>query len=65
MSTSGGRVLITGHSNTTPALVDFLGGDSVSAIHEAEYDRLYIVVIGPGRVATSVLLRFGAPFEAH
>ncbi len=65
MSISGGHVLVTGHSNTTPALVEFLGGDPVSAIDEAEYDRLYIVVVGAGRAPTSVLLRFGTPFEAH
>jgi len=64
-SNSGGRILVTGHSNTTPALVELLGGDPVSAIDEAEYDRLYIVVVGAGRAATSVLLRFGAPFETQ
>lgn len=64
-SISGGSVLITGHSNTTPALVEFLGGDPVSAIDEAEYDRFYIVIVGAGGEVTSMLLRFGSPFEPH
>jgi hypothetical protein len=49
-----------GHSNTTPALVDALGGASVSPVEEDEYDRLYVVVLGPGETVTSSLLRFGA-----
>lgn len=64
-SISGGRILVTGHSNTTPALVEFLGGDPVSAIDEDEYDRLYIVIVDAGRPPTSVLLRFGTAFESH
>lgn len=60
-----GRFLVTGHSNTTPAMVEALGGDPVSPIDEAEYDRLYVVVREPGRPAVSMLLRFGRPFEAR
>lgn len=56
-----GRHLVLGHSNTTPALVDALGGEPGEPIDELEYDRLYVVFIGPGATET-VLLRFGAPF---
>lgn len=56
-----GRHVVVGHSNTTPALVQQLGGDPVSAIHEAEYDRIYVVVLGADGSVTSSLLRFGAP----
>ncbi len=56
-----GRHVVVGHSNTTPALVQQLGGDPVSAIHEAEYDRIYVVVLGADGSVTSTLLRFGAP----
>jgi phosphohistidine phosphatase SixA len=57
---SGGYHLVVGHSNTTPALVDALGGASVSPVAEDEYDRLYVVVLGPEGTVTSSLLRFGA-----
>lgn len=59
---SPGRHLVLGHSNTTPQLVAALGGDAGSPIDEAEYDRLYIVTLGGNDVST-VLLRFGAPFD--
>lgn len=53
-----GRHLVLGHSNTTPDLVEALGGDSHGPIDEFEYDRLYVVVISGGEINT-VLLRFG------
>lgn len=56
-----GRHVVVGHSNTTPALVERLGGDPLSPIEELEYDRIYVVVLGPDGTATSTLLRFGAP----
>jgi broad specificity phosphatase PhoE len=56
-----GRILVVGHSNTTPALVQSLGGDPVATMPETEYDRLYIVTIGRDGAVSSVMLRFGAP----
>jgi len=59
----GGRHLVVGHSNTTPALVELLGGDPRAEIDEsAEYDRLYIVTIGPDGTSKSALLRYGTPY---
>ncbi len=59
----GGRHLVVGHSNTTPRMVELLGGESGEEIHEPdEYDRLYLLTIdGRGEVNT-ILLRYGAPF---
>lgn len=58
-----GRHLVSGHSNTTPRLVELLGGDPHTPIDEpSEYDRLYIVTLLPGGGASSVLLRYGDPF---
>jgi phosphohistidine phosphatase SixA len=57
-----GRHLVVGHSNTTPELVLALGGDPGSAMETMEYDRLYLVAVGPQGVNT-VLLRFGAPLR--
>jgi len=59
-----GRHLVIGHSNTTPGMVTALGGDPGGPIEEMEYDRLYIVTIAGGDVST-VLIRFGLPYEGH
>ncbi len=58
-----GTTLIVGHSNTTPALVEILGGEPGTDIDEAaEYDRLYVVRIRDDRVDTE-LRRYGAPYQ--
>ncbi len=57
----GGRHLIVGHSNTTPALVALLGGDPGAPIDDAsEFDRLYIVTIDHAGGANTILLRYGS-----
>ncbi len=59
-----GRHLVVGHSNTTPALVEILGGQPGLPIVEAtEYDRLYILTFLNDEVNT-VLLRYGKPFSS-
>lgn len=62
LKSNGGRHLVVGHSNTTPKLVELLGGEPGSKIQEKEYDRLYIVTIGKDGVASTVLIRFGDAF---
>lgn len=57
-----GRHLVLGHSNTTPQLVEALGGDPYSPIEEMEYDRLYVVTLTDDGAST-VLIRFGERFE--
>jgi probable phosphoglycerate mutase len=53
-----GRHLVVGHSNTIPALVEFLGGDPGEPIDEAtEYDRLYLLVLHSDGQVTTTLLR--------
>ena len=55
----GGRILIAGHSNTTPDLVAHLGGVAGEPIVEAtEYDRLYVVTIDQCGVVSTTLLRY-------
>jgi broad specificity phosphatase PhoE len=61
LASDGGRHLIVGHSNTTPALVRMLGGDPISPISESEYDRLYVVSVTAGGEVVSTLLRYGRP----
>ena len=58
-----GKHFVAGHSNTTPQLVEALGGDPGGPIHEMEYDRLYIVTIPPGSTPLTTLLRFGEPYS--
>lgn len=53
-----GRHLVVGHSDTTPKLVRFLGGES-SEISDHEYDRLYVLMFGSNGKITSALIRFG------
>jgi probable phosphoglycerate mutase len=60
MQREGGRHLVVGHSDTTPELVGLLGGEPGPPIDEpTEYDRLYVVTIGPDGTVTTVLLRYG------
>jgi len=57
----GGRHLVVGHSNTTPALVELLGGAKGLPIDDDnEFDRLYIVTVARDGTVTSVILRYGA-----
>lgn len=54
-----GTLLVVGHSNTTPELVDLLGGKPGTPIDEAsEYDRLYVLTVDGRRVRTE-LRRYG------
>ena len=55
-----GIIAVSGHSNTTPALVKLLGGEPGVPIEEkTEYDRLYMVVLKNGQAVHSGLLRYG------
>lgn len=59
-----GRHLVVGHSNTTPELVELLGGDPGTEIdHAGEHDRLYILSIDSRGKVSSVLIRYGTPFK--
>jgi broad specificity phosphatase PhoE len=42
--TPGDRVLVVGHSNSTPAVIKALGGDA-APIGEKDYDNLFVVTI--------------------
>jgi len=58
----GGRHLIVGHSNTTPKVVELLGGESGAPINDKrEFDRLYIVNVGANGMVSTVMMRYGAP----
>jgi phosphohistidine phosphatase SixA len=50
----GGTHLVVGHSNTTPAFVQLLGGDPAGPISEDEYGRVYVVTEGGDEVRTLI-----------
>ena len=63
-----GRHLVVGHSNTTPALVQLLGGDPGGPISEDDHGRVYQLTLGPDGVHTALLgypggLLADPPFE--
>ncbi|KCZ60059.1 hypothetical protein HY30_12510 [Hyphomonas chukchiensis] len=58
-----GTFLVVGHSNTTPPLVEELGGDPGTEINESsEFDRLYVLHIRGDAVRTE-LRRYGARYR--
>lgn len=64
LKAAGGVHLVVGHSNTTPALTELLGGDPGAPIEEkTEYDRLYMVSIAADGSVRSSLLRFGNKYK--
>jgi broad specificity phosphatase PhoE len=60
----GGSVLVVGHSNTVPELVRALSGAPVEEMTEAEYDHLFVVVVGGDGRPRVIRTRFGAPSPA-
>jgi broad specificity phosphatase PhoE len=56
----GQTVLVTGHSNTTIAVMKALGATDVAAMPESEFDNLFIVTIADGAPPKVVALRYGA-----
>ena len=52
-------VLVVGHSNTVPLLVERLGG-TVPAMSDAEYDRLVVVATSGNGKSAILTLRYGA-----
>ena len=64
LKTLPGRYVVSGHSNTTPELVQLLGGDPGTPIVEAgENDRLYILTRHSDGQVTTLLLRYGERFR--
>jgi len=55
----GETVLVVGHSNTVPGIVGALSGYDIPEIDDAEYDRVYIVVLADEAPARLFRTRFG------
>lgn len=58
---AGHVVLVAGHNNTVPSIVQGLSGSAVDAIPENVFDRLYRVELPAKGSATVTLLHYGAP----
>jgi hypothetical protein len=57
---AGHTVLVVGHSNTVPAIIEALGAVRPPPICDVEYDNLYVVTISQNKPATLVRAKFGA-----
>ncbi len=58
---AGQTVLIVGHSDTIPQLIEALSGCKVPAFGRNEWDALYVVTVFKDRPAKVLLLRYGEP----
>lgn len=59
---SHGKVLIVGHSNTTPSFINELLGENIYAqLPETQYDNLYIISVYEKGNATVLHLKYGEP----
>jgi len=55
-----GKVLIVGHSNTIPALVNiFLGEEVYPSLSDSDYDNLYVLTVYEKGDAEVVVLKYG------
>jgi broad specificity phosphatase PhoE len=55
----GETVLVVGHSNTVPQIVEALSGTRVPAIEDREYDHLFVVVVPATGPARTIRARYG------
>ena len=55
----GETVLVVGHSNTVPAIVEALGGGAVAPITDAEYSHLFIVIIPASGPVRTIKAQYG------
>ncbi len=52
-------VLVVGHADTVPLIIERLGAGSVRAFRDAEYDRMIVVFVDSQGKAQVVTLRYG------
>jgi len=57
---AGETVLVAGHSNTVPTLIEALGVSPAPTIGEMDYDDLFVVSRSPGGKARILHLHYGA-----
>jgi hypothetical protein len=60
LAVNGGVVVVAGHTNTLPAVIQALGGPPGITIAETEFNRLFVVT-GAGAHPAMVEMRYGKP----
>ena len=60
LAVNGGVVVVAGHTNTLPVVIQALGGPAGITIAETEYSRLF-VFRGTGAHGAMVAMRYGKP----
>jgi hypothetical protein len=58
---AGQAVLVIGHSDTVPQLINHLSGDHMPVINESEFDNLFIVTLTDTGGASITRLKYGEP----
>ena len=58
---AGETVLVVGHSNTVPAIINALGGPDMAELCESDYDNLFILQFDSGTSPRLIRARFGEP----
>jgi broad specificity phosphatase PhoE len=63
----GRMVLVVGHSNTIPAIIEALGAKDSGAICEMEYDKIFVVTVTADGAASVTRSTYGArtPMDAN
>jgi broad specificity phosphatase PhoE len=64
---AGQTVLVVGHSNTIPAIIEALGAKDATAICEMEYDKIFVVKVSADSSASVTRTTYGArtPMDAN
>ena len=57
---AGTTVLVVGHSNTVPAIIEALGGPRLAELCESEYANLFVMALTPGQTPRLTHARYGA-----
>jgi len=56
---SGKKILVVGHSNTTPKLLNFFMGEKIKGmIDESDYENLYIISVSSKGKAKALLMKY-------
>ncbi len=58
---AGETVLVAGHSNTVPRLIEALGVTPAPNLDDSDYDDLFVVILEPGGAARLLHLHYGEP----
>lgn len=58
-ASAGKTVLIVGHSNTVPQIVQAFSGKAIAPMEDREYDHLFVIVVSPGKTPKLFNARFG------